>query len=161
MTTILSDDVSYRGGRWTATKSNRRRDAPSPSSTKTSSLLTGNGSYRWRHGRSRGAAMFCWPITGAPYPQFLELMMMIMTVMMSLIMKMMDVANVPHPARGYDVICLTPAGGHIVGRHHNASVLDAVRKMSQRSRSTKNCVAYGFKNVYDKTARNAGISFHV
>ena len=46
------------------------------------------------------------------------------------------------PARGYDVICLTPAGGHIVGRHHNASVLDAVRKMSQRSRSTKNCVAY-------------------
>jgi len=63
-------------------------------------------------------------------------------------------------ARGYDVICLTPVGGHIAGRHHNASVLDAVRKMSQRSRSTQNCVAYGCKNVYDETARNAGIAFH-
>ena len=63
-------------------------------------------------------------------------------------------------ARGYDVICLKPVGGHIAGRHHNASVLDAVRKMSQRSRSTQNCVAYGCKNVYDETARNAGITFH-
>ena len=69
-------------------------------------------------------------------------------------------ASLCKPARGYDVICLTPAGGHIVGRHHNASVLDAVRKMSQRSRSTKNCVAYGCTNVYDETARNAGITFH-